>query len=322
MLERLPSDVGGMVYDELSLLELAALADAQPTQRAKIEALEERWLRGCFELCGGSLAWLNVDWRFQMYNVAPLDASWERLKAGCAAAGWMGAWRALEALRTEYLGSTPQKFNGGLHLPETLPWGDEKWERLHDLPQEAPLRDALARCALYHPAIVDGLPDGQNDEYPVGVAFYRRAALSDLLAVNEDGSVDEKAVERAIVQVRGAFYPACGEHYVNNAADYVLEPMSVSALLADLPSPVWVRNARECVDEFGFRRVERAIFDAAARCAPFVALCVGEAPALTPAQALEVLCGTCHVIVKEKLEFAKDCEWKIGVSQTGKYEVR
>ena len=50
MLERLPSDVGGMVYDELSLLELAALADAQPTQRAKIEALEERWLRGCFEL--------------------------------------------------------------------------------------------------------------------------------------------------------------------------------------------------------------------------------------------------------------------------------
>ena len=56
MLERLPSDVGGMVYDSLSLLELAALADAQPTQRAKIEALEERWLRGCFELCGGSLA--------------------------------------------------------------------------------------------------------------------------------------------------------------------------------------------------------------------------------------------------------------------------
>ena len=232
----------------------------------------------------------------------------------------MGAWRALEALRTEYLGSTPQKFNGGLHLPETLPWGDEKWERLHDLPQEAALRDALARCALYHPAIVDGLPDGQNDEYPVGVAFYRRAALSDLIAVNEDGSMDEKAVERAIVQVRGAFYPACGEHYVNNAADCVLEPMSVSALLADLPSPVWVREARECVDEFGFRRVERAIFDAAARCAPFVALCVGEAPALTPAQALEVLCGTCHVIVKEKLAYAKDCEWEIGVSQTTKYD--
>ena len=134
MLERLPSDVGGIVYDKLSLLELAALADAQPTQRAKIEALEERWLRGCFELCGGSLAWLNVDRRFQMYNLAPLDASWERLKAGCAAAGWMGAWRALEALRTEHLGSTPQKFNGGLHLPETLPWGDEKWERLYDLP--------------------------------------------------------------------------------------------------------------------------------------------------------------------------------------------
>ena len=96
--------------------------------------------------------------------------------------------------------------------------------------------------------------------------------------------------------------------------------MSVSALLADLPSPVWVREARECVDEFGFRRVERAIFDAAARCAPFVALCVGEAPALTPAQALEVLCGTCRVIVKEKLEYAKDCEWTIGVSQTVKYE--
>ena len=100
----------------------------------------------------------------------------------------------------------------------------------------------------------------------------------------------------------------------------MLEPMSVSALLADLPSPVWVRKVRECVDEFGYRRVDRAIFDAAARCARFVALCVGEAPALTPAQALEVLCGTCHVIVKEKLEYAKDCEWTIGVSQTVKYE--
>ena len=73
----------------------------------------------------------------------------------------------------------------------------------------------------------------------------------------------------------------------------------------------------------GGRRVERAIFDAAASCAPFVELCVGAAPALTPAQALEVLRGhrklqlTLHPKPFKKLDYLvwEGTEEQVGLIQ-------
>ena len=296
-------DVSGLVLEHLSLPELSALADAQPTLLPRISALEEKWLRGCVALCGGTLDWLKT------YK-HPLDKE-GTLLAAAAADSWMATWRTLAALRAEFLACTVPKLNDGLHLPETLPWGDEEWTRRYDLPLEAEMRDAFARCALYHPSLVEGCGDPQCDTYPVGVAFYRRTALSDL------GAMDAGAIEEAIVRMRGAFFPECSEDYVNDAEEAVLAPISVSALLANCPSPVY----SPVYSPMGGRRLERAVFEAATSCAAFVALCVGEAPALKPAQALEALHGTCEVIVGKGCKGCGDSDWEIpAMGEHGEYD--
>lgn len=261
-------------------------------------------MRGCLEICGGSLGWLKT-WQH------PIDKDGARLGAGCAH-DWMTAWRTLEALRTEYLTKTLPKMADGLCLPETLPWGSEQWSCLRNLPQEAAMRDALARCALYHPSVVEGCGDPQMDTYPVGLAFYQRTALWDV------GAKDEDAIEEAIYGMQGAFYPECGDT-IGEPISHVGEPISLSQLLANLPSPVYIPR-HSSIRDMGGRRLERAIFDAAAHCAAFVALCVGEAPALTPAQALEVLGGTCEAIVKQQCEDMNDMEWDLPLGATSEYE--
>ena len=305
-------DLGGLVLEHLSLAELASVADAQPSLLPKITALEERWLRGCVDVCGGTLDWLKT-WQHS------IDKDGALLAAGCAN-DWMTAWRTLHGLRTAFLSATLPKCNGNLCLPTTLPWGSEKWTRMNNLPQEEEMRDALARCALYHASIVEGCGDPQMDTYPVGIAFYQRTGASDVFKKDEDGDMNEDAIEAAIVQVREAFYPECDEDFVNDVHECVMEPISINALLANLPSPVHVPDNRRPISGMGCRLLERAIFEAAAGCSRFVKLCVGKAPALTPAQALEVLRGTCDVIIKEGCDGMDDSQWDVPMGETGKYD--
>lgn len=297
------SDVGGLVLDQLSLHELASLADAQPALLPSIEALREKWMRGCLEQSGGTFEWLAT------YG-QKLDPDEAKL-ADAFAGSWMGAWRRLRALQTEFLTSYMPKLNQGLHLPETLPWGSEQWTRLHDLPKEAEMRDAFARCALFHPDLVDGCGDPQCDTYPVGVAFYRRVAQTAEGPLRPTGA--NSAYGDSLGPLRGAIYPGCGD--VLNE-EPVQEPISVSALLANLPSPIYV--PRYTLP--GGRWIERAIFDAAARSASFAALFVSEPPALTPAMALEVLRGVSQTIVKIGCKDGKDCEWDLPLCAKGEYD--
>ena len=113
----------------------------------------------------------------------------------------------------------------------------------------------------------------------------------------------------SVFGLRDAFYQKCyGEGYQPD--DMVLPPISVSSLLADLPSPMKEAPTRVDAVPRGLpqRRLERAIFEAVANCAAFVALCVGDAPALTPARALEVLRGTSKRIVDDRLEGFDDAD--------------
>lgn len=246
------SNCGGLVLDVLPLADLASLAATHPLLFAKIAALEERWMYGCVELCGANVNWLDD---------GDLDDT----------SGWMETWHTLAALRTEYLTRMVPDLNAGLRLPETLPWGGEEWTRLTHLPWEAEMRDAFARCALNHPSITQGLLDPQCDTYPVGVAFYRRTPQT---AEGPLGPVE--AYSDAIAGLRTAIRPnSCNDAICPEAM--VLGPISVAALLANLPSPVKV-GERDLFRDFGSPRVARAIWDAAMSCEPFVALCVGEEP--------------------------------------------
>lgn len=282
------ADIGDLVLGQhLSPVELAALAEAQPALHPKIKALEERWFRACIQLCGGSLEWTKP----AKYEAACADAD-----------GWMAAWRALEALRTEYLTVTLPTLMLAC-LPETLPWGDETWTRLHDLPKERSMRDAFGRCALFYPSIIDGCNDPQCDAYPVGVAFYKRVAL---YKPPTQGLGDEEEYVDRIYQLRQAFYP--DPHSAHDEETAVMAPMSVAAVLANLPSPIAQLEQlsvgwRGVPQGVPLRRLDIAIFAAVASCAPFVALCVGASPALTPLQALEVLSGT-KTRVRERLSWA------------------
>ena len=272
-------DVGGLVFNNLSLTELVALADANPTARPKIMALEERWLRGCVDLSGGTLEWLDID----------------KLYASCAG-GWMAAYKTIGSLRTEFITKTMSEESECKELPETLPWGDETWTRMHDLPQEAKLRDAFARAVLYHPDAVDGFGDPQCDKYPVGVAFYKRTASAEgapSLGLT-DGSREN------LYALADCFYK---NENVYDDKEMMMDPVSVASLLANLPSPMdeVPNQAWKVAKGLPERRLEMVIFDAMSRCASFVALCVGDAPALTPAQAFEVMRGTSRRIVKERL---------------------
>jgi len=277
-------DVSGLVFDKLSLADLLKLADAKPALLPKIKALEARWMRGCIELCGGTLDWLD---------------NAEKILEQCDNS-WMEAWQTLEAARTEWLNVSVPSFNGGLCLPETLPWGDEKWSRL----QDPPLQDAYARAALYFPSLQSGCVDYQCDAFPVGVAFYRRTAQ----AASDGPLGSAEAREENIVKLRRAFYPNCCEDFAPPEA-HVLEPISVAALLANLPSPMkavkdnWDPDG-DVVRGLPSRYIERAIWDAAARSATFVALCVGEERTLSPGVALEVLQQT-------KLRIVNACDDEI-----------
>jgi len=292
-------DVGGLVLEQLSLAELATLADAKPTMQSSIKALEQKWLRGCVELCGGS--WRTLSWLLILKDGAWLDAG--------SADDWMAAWRTLEAKRREFLTEELPQAAGRLQLPETLPWGEEEWTRLRSLPDEAAMREAFARCQLYHPSLVDGLGDDQCDTYPVGVAFYKRTAQT------AEGLLGpEDAYEENILQLRKAIHP-CSEDHVEDVDKFVMAPISVTALLSNLPSPVAKPS-----HNMGSRRVQQAIYGAATNCSSFVSLCVGDTPALTPVQAIEVLDRTCKYIVNDGCECAADDEWDVRVGATGEYD--
>jgi len=273
-------DVSDLIFAKLSLADLIKLAVAQPTLLPKIKALEERWMCGCIELCAGTLGWLDS----------------EEILLKCDGS-WMEAWQALEEARTEWLNVSVPGMNEGLLLPETLPWGDEEWSRLHDLPHEAEMQDAYARAALYYPSLLDGCGDPQCDTFPIGVAFYRRTAQ----AASEGPLGSAETYRENIIKLRRAFYPDCCDD--DDCDQYVQAPISTSSLLANLPSPIqtvednWDPEVYPLRD-LPTRYIERAIFDAAARSAPFVALCVGEAPALSPGVALTVLHKTCKRIGK------------------------
>ena len=73
------ADVGGLVFAQLSLTELVALADAQPSLLPNIAALEDRWLHGCLDATHGfANGWLEN-----------LQDKGERLFQDDPSRGWM-----------------------------------------------------------------------------------------------------------------------------------------------------------------------------------------------------------------------------------------
>ena len=106
------ADVSEIVFEQLSLAELLALAEAQPALLPNIKALEERWLQGCLDATHGfANGWLK--------NVQDKG---ERI---FAARGWMDAFSMLMACRDEFLGGKWAKPSWmGEDGPRTAPlWG-------------------------------------------------------------------------------------------------------------------------------------------------------------------------------------------------------
>lgn len=308
----LSHDVGTVVLDTLSLSELSALAKVQPRLMPTVSALEERWLRGCFELCSGTLEWM------------PSDPDGTHFSESNAAGGWMAAWHTIHSLRTEFITRT---LNSGKALPDTLTWGEETWTRL---PHEEALSEAFADAMLYHPSAIEGCGDDQCDTYPVGVGFYRRppadtappeGAIGHLGSVTVGVDGVHANLRRAITGIRRAIDPGgCDDQVFNDEpVRAVMEPVSLVSLLETAPSCMGKKPPRGRQSPRG-RRLEQAIAGAIATCAPFVALCVGEAAPLTAAHALEVLEGTRRHIVEGDLEWARDNEWDVPIAHESIYD--
>lgn len=305
----LSHDAGSIVLDGLSLPELSALAQAQPRLMPSISALEQRWLDGCFKLCGGTLAWLPSD-------------PYTRFSGG-----WMTVWHTIRSLRADFI-TNMHTLNEGRTLPDTLSWGDETWTRVNDLPQEEALNDAFAHAMLYYPSVVEGCGDPQCDTYPIGIGFYRRPAadtappegaighLGSVTLADAEGEDNYEALEDAILKLRRAIDPEGFDDVANDVRKAVMEPVSLSSLLEETPSCMGNSPPTSSAG----RRLEQAIAAAIATCAPFVALCVGEAAPLTAAHAMEVLEGTRRQIVEEELEWARDSEWKVPIADASVYD--
>ena len=187
-LARLPSDIGGLVFDNLLLADLVALAEAQPELRLKIAALEERWMRGCLDATHGfANGWLD--------NLQ--DKGARLFDDDASPRGWMDAYSTLMACRDEFIsGKWAQPSWSSSSGPRTAPlWGasmaqsaerssprcaelpwlnGETWTRTEPTQTERALREAFVQSCFDGPDLLEGAGDPQCDNFPVSLALYRR----------------------------------------------------------------------------------------------------------------------------------------------------